>query len=487
MNCLFSKIGRLSFFFIILLTIYSCKKEGSIDEQNESLQSVTFKISGFSSSDASLKASGVKNQAQSNTKPSNVQNYIEGYLYFWSFNAENLDPDIAYQKDLSPIITSDGTNSYVGGYSFENYEAISSLSIKGATEVVVKLPIGGVEKITQFGFDTGSSDTGPKDFEIYYSIDEGVKYEVLEATNQFLKNGEGAPKNSYTYQLSDKNIVGAELWFKFIPKAGTRRDGGAEYKVSTGTWRFDNIRLVGMSPSQVGSPINKLHYFLFHKDNPDIVVTGSVAYEEASSLVLNLAKGSYSTFFVSNESAHDLLLPESPTLSNFYVGNTFANSNADIFGYVGDLEVSEDSEIEIRLQRLFSQVKFEFTDAADLSVVEKIGISQQHDPFFYAPFSPQLANPILDQSDVEIAADFNTNKQLIFNQFMGIHTTAVPLKYEVVLYGATGVLRTFQVESTLRNNMQLVFRGNLLQQLNVDGKFQIFKQMDWKGNKEEGF
>lgn len=488
MKCLFSKIGRLSFYVIILLAIYSCKKDGSVDEQNENLHLVNFKVSGFNSSKASFKASGVKNQTQSSTKPSSTGNYVEGYLYFWSFNAENLEPDIAYQKEAKPSIISNGSSSYVAGYSFEEYEAGKSLSVRGANEVLMKLPIGNVELMTQFGFDMGSSDTGPKDFELYYSLDEGNTYTPLAMNNQFGKTGDAAPKNTYVYQLSDKNITGSNLWFKFIPRAGIRREGGADYKESTATWRFDNIRLLGMAPSsQTGNSINKLHYFLFHKDKPETVVTGSVAYEEVSSLSLNLVKGSYSIFFVSNESRKDLLFPESPTRSNFYIGNIFANSNAEVFGYVGNLEVTGDIENEIRLQRLFSQVKFEFTDATDLSVIKRIGISQRHDPFFFAPFNSQLANPILDQSDVEIVADFYTNKQLIFNQFMGISSMSVPLKYEVVLYGATGILRTFQVESTLKNNMQLVFRGDLLKQLNVGGKFQVFKHTDWGGEKEEGF
>lgn len=494
MKCLFFKIGRLSFFFIILLAIYSCKKDESVDEQNENLHLVNFKVSGFTSSGASFKASNVKDQAQSSTKPASSQSYIEGYLYFWSFNASSLEPDIAYQQEAKPSITyrkggEEKVPGFVGStYKFDSYESGKAISIEGASEIYMKMPIEGTEQITQFGFDVGSSNTGPKDFELHYSTDEGGSYQLLAAVNQFAINGgTNNPKNSYVYQLSDKNIRGSSIWFKLIPKAGIRVEESV-FNPTSGAIRFDNIRLVGMSSSsQVGSPINKLHYFLFHKDNPDIVVTGSVGYEEASSLALNLAKGSYSIFFVSNESAKELLLPESLTRSNFYIGNTFANSNADIFGYAGDLEVNEDVESEIRLQRLFSQIKFEFTDAVDLSVIKKIGISQMHDPFFLAPFNPQLANPILDQSDVEIAADFNKNKQLIFNQFMGINTTVVPLKYEVVLYGSAGVLRTFQVESTLKNNMQLVFRGNLLQQLNVSGKFQVFKQTDWNGNKEEGF
>lgn len=494
MKCLLPNMGRLSFCFIVLLAV-SCEKDRSSDEQNENLQSVTFKVSGFSNAVSPLKTAAAKINAKASNNPSATQNYVEGNLYFWSFNESKLEPDIAYQTAEKPSITYlKGVNideripNLVGsGYKYEDYAAGGAISCDGPSEILIKMPIQGTDQITQFGFDAGSSGTGPKDFELYYSIDEGKTYEVIQLENQF-GDTKASTKNSYNYQLSDKNIVGSQLWFKFIPKEGTRGEGST-FNPTSGTFRFDNIRLVGLAQhSQAGSSINKLHYFLFHKDKPELIVTGAVGYEEASNFTLNLAKGRYSICFISNESTKDLLLPENPTLSSFYVGNTFANASASIFGYVGELEVTDGTaESQISLQRLFSQVKLEFTDAVDLSVISKIGISQQHDPFFYAPFNPQLANPILDQTDIDITANFNTNKQLVFNQFMGVKPTAVPVKYTVVVYSSTGVLRNFQLESILKNNMQLVFRGNLLDQSSSNGKFQVSKQMDWDGQKEGEF
>lgn len=495
MKSLLSKMSGLLFCFIVLLAV-SCEKDRSSDEQNESLQSVTFKISGFSNAVTPFKAVSKANAPASNSI-SATQNYVEGKLYFWSFNNKTLEPDIAYQIGVTPSISftkGESVNQIPdefpnSTYAFEDYIGGSAVSMVGAKEIFLKFQIDGVSQITQFGFDTGSSNTGPKDFELYYSLDEGVTYVEVSKNNQFGANG-GAnnPKNSYIYQLSDKNIIGANLWFKMIPKAGVRVEGSV-FNPTSGAIRFDNIRLLGMAPSsQTGNAINKLHYFLFHKDKPELIVTGVVGYEEASSLTLSLAKGRYSICFIANESTQELLIPEKPTLSSFYVGNTFANASASIFGYVGELDVTDGTaESQIGLKRLFSQVKLEFTDAVDLSGISKIRISQQHDPFFYAPFNAQLANPILDQTDIDITAGFNTNKQLVFNQFMGVKPTAVPVKYTVVVYSPAGVLRTFQLESTLKNNMQLVFRGNLMDQSSANGKFQISKQMDWDGQKEGEF
>lgn len=485
MRSLFVKKDRLSFYFIILLAVAACKKEGSVDDQNENLHAVQFKISGFTSESIVLKSSSPPIGTQS-ANP--VSNYVEGYLYFWSFNNESLAPDIAYQTVKAPEIVSHGTSSYITGYKFEEYPPGKSLSIKAANEVLIKMSIQGAEQITQFAFDTGSSDTGPKDFEIYYSINEGETYEVLQIENQFGNTKTSGAKQSYVYELSSKNIAATNLWFKIIPKAGDRGEEGSAYSESTGTWRFDNIRLVGMaSSSGGGGTIDKLHYYLFHKTKPEVVVTGTIKYEEVSGLKLNLPEGKYSICFVSNTSNRDLILTSNPTLSNFYVGNHFSNSNADIFGYYGELEVDGETDHEVKLRRLFSQIKLEFTDASDLSVISKIRISQQHEPFFFAPFNSNMTNPILDQSDVEIIGDFQQNKYLVFNQFMGEQTLAVPIKYSISLLGTNGVLRTFQLQSTLTQNMQLVFRGNLLVDVDPIGTFQIQRDMDWSGQQEETF
>lgn len=491
MNSLFLRMGRLSFYFIVLLAAASCKKDGSVDEQNENLQPVNFKISGFSTQSATFRSN-----ARAGTKAST--DYVEGYLYFWSFNGKTLEPDIAFQKYIAPSIhytkAKDGMTDQIPNefpsskYAYDGYAEGNAVSIAGASEVVIKLPIAGVQKITQFGFDTGSSDTGPKDFELYYSVDEGSHYEPLALLNQFAQTGTNTPKNTYVYTLADKNITGTSLWFKFIPKAGTRAEG-SDFNPNTGAWRFDNIRLVGMATSSGTGmhPVNKLHYFLFHQDKSEVVVTGSIDYEEASNLTLSLPLGKYSVCFISNSSARDLMLPDNPTLSTFYVGNTFSNATAEIFGYVGEIMVSGGMESQIELQRLFSQVKLEFTDVVDLSVITRIAVSQAHEPLYFAPFNTAMTNPVLDQSEVEVEADFNANRQLVFNQFMGIHAGDALLKYQVTLYGVQGVLRTFALESTLQQNMQLLFRGNLLEQSDPSAKFQILKNLDWNGQKEKEF
>src|SRR5690606_28666587 len=114
------------------------------------------------------------------------------------------------------------------------------------------------------------------------------------------------------------------------------------------------------------------------------------------------------------------LLPTTITKSSdLYISNLFSNKEAEVFGYTGKLSVTGNLTSNIVLQRLYSQVKLEFTDNLDLSVVKKIVIKQEHEPFFYSPFTTAMTNPIIDQTSIEITDDFQINKQLVFNQFMG--------------------------------------------------------------------
>ena len=192
-------------------------------------------------------------------------------------------------------------------------------------------------------------------------------------------------------------------------------------------------------------------------------------------------------FFVINSSNDDLIIaPDIGKASDIYISNPFSNKDAEIFGYKGTLEVSGNMSVNIVLQRLYSQVKVEFTDQ-DLSAVKKIVLNQLHEPFFYSPFATGLLNPILDQSAIEIEDDFQSNKQVIFNQFMGLLNENKPVNYILNVIGDAGVLQSFELSSSIKNNIQLVFRGNLLEGAPNNVAFQITINENWDGENEVSF
>lgn len=128
----------------------------------------------------------------------------------------------------------------------------------------------------------------------------------------------------------------------------------------------------------------------------------------------------------------------------------------------------------------------EFTDI-DLSTVKSIVVTQFHEPFFYSPFTTDILNPILDQSGFMIEEDFQSNKQIVFNQFMGIIAEGNPIKYYITVFGESDVLRSFEISSAMKNNIQLVFRGELLEGASKNVAFQITKNETRDGENEVSF
>lgn len=489
MKSLHNILYGLLIFIIVLLSV-SCKKVDAVNDQNEEVHAVSFKLSGFTSQISPLLGTN-KSNVKLATTTANSQNYSEGYLYYWSFNNDNLLPDIKFNNQLIPSISynNGGTpNSFVNStYTFENFEAGRALTFAGAKDIIVKMPIKGALEVISLGFDLGSPGTGPKDFEIYYSIDNGLKYDTLEFNNQFGNTNTANQKNTYSYDLRDIDFGIDEFWVKIVPKAGERGTSGA-FNENSGVLRMDNFHLTGIAPiAETNNSIDKIYYFLFNKDRSDAVISGFKELNGNDLFDLSIPVGSYQVCFITNTSSRELLFPPNPTLASFYAGNVFSNDKADIFGYSGELVVTAIQSENIELTRLFSQVKIEFTDSRGLDQVTKIVIDQQHDPFFYAPFNDALSNPILDQSSIESTDDYTANKQLVFNQFLGVKSAVVPISYVVQVYNADGLLRTINLSSTIRNNMQLVFRGNLLDGVDYNNSFSIFKNEDWDGEQTTDF
>jgi len=355
-------------FLVLLLFVISCKKDTSLDRKNEDTFMVTFKFNGFTNQVSPLQSIG-----KGSTKlaaVANDQNYDEGYLYYWSFNNENLVPDIRYNPLFMPTISYANGNvptSFVNStYAFDNFIAGKALTFAGANDIIIKMPIKDVIQVRSLGFDVGSPSTGPKDFEIFFSLNKGDLYETLESNNQFGNTDVANQKNSFSYDLTEKNIQADELWIKIKPKAGIRGESST-FNENSGVLRMDNLHLIGIAPStSVAISIDKLHYFLFNIDKPEVILADVSELNGSNLLEIAIPLGRYKVCFITNTSNAELLLPINPTLETFYISNIFSNANAEIFGYVGELNIEQDQTHQIEVQRLFSQVKIEFTDAFGL-------------------------------------------------------------------------------------------------------------------------
>jgi len=468
------------------------------------LQTVILKLNGFTSAITPLDQMQNHEQPQRSllaamsNKASATASTGTSYLYFWSFNQEDLIPDEAIHSDGATISfdASNPESDFTTGYGLSPYPAGKCLSLKGAQNILIHLPLADIEQLMKLEFDAGSSGTGPKNFKISYSTDDGATYATLVEDNQFTKiDG----RNSYEYdlsQLSDMDF-NKTLIFKIEPFEGERGDAGA-YNPTTGTFKMDNIRLSGTAPQggteEPGTVINDLDYFVFNAENDTLVTKGVLSLEKQENeptLVLRLPVGDYYASIFANNSLAPLMMPETiENASQLYLSNPFSNAQALIFGSKETaFHVGGNLTLDVSLKRYFSQIKFIFTDEEDLSSIHKIMITPLHERFVYSPFAtPTVALPT-DETSVTLYPIFTPENRVIsFNQFMGEQAEEVPVSYSVQVYDTSEtLLRTFEVSSSIKNNIQLTFTGDLLEGVDKPSPFQIHWDENWAGELNEPF
>jgi len=472
----------------------SCAKDAPAPQGSDERHTVKFRFREFGASATPLGLLGPGGRRfvkQAATNPPQTQNTKESNLYYWSFNAENLVPDIrvspgaaiSYNAGLPP-------GNFAAGWAYDSYAAGKAMSLTGVQELTFELPLTNVQEVRSLGFDIGSSSTGPKSFDLLYSQD-GQNYVDIMTDNQFTNTNSSHAKNSFVFHIDTLTLApAAPLFVRIVPMAGERGSASA-YKPTTGVMKLDNFRLTGIAETPGGASVSKLHYHIFDAASGSLAAAGTEAFSpgQLPDLSLSLPAGDYLSSFVTNESDAELNLPDSPNAGGYFIANTFSNHLAKVFGVLDTFSVQGDSETALVLERYHSRIKFEFTDTGDLSEVGRIVFTPTHEPCFYAPFAIGTNNPVLDQSDISIEPDFaNTGKEITFHQFMGRLPAPGNLSYTVEVYdGANVLLRTFSVSASIKNNVQLVFRGALLGGTATNTGFSITQDKDWDGDVEETF
>lgn len=462
---------RLYFLCFVYLTLVSCVKDSwPISDELDRDYSVTFQIRGFQVERKSLGVSQAIANATleklASIRSSLVPEIQSGYLYFWSFNASSLEPDIQLNKGARITYNDEELpSSYQTGFAYEEFEAGVALNLTRVEQLVFEMPLTNAVKVYDLGFDVSSSNTGPKDFHLLYSNDEGLSYDTLSRNNQFGNLGQ-QQKNTFSYAIDTLPLdFSRPLWIKLVPLEGMR-NGSNDYNPATGVLRIDNFRLSGEGEFVAAPTVRKLHYHIFDRFSKNSIEEGEIELaNEQVDFSLRLPKGNYLAHFISNSSHRELLLPtDNSDIAGHYVANRFDNQLAQIYGHIDTLEVDEDLEIHSVLKRYYNQVKFEFTDSKDLSHITKIRIARVHEPLYFSPFNAVLPNPVLDQSEIEVTTEFGSgSKELVFNEFVGDILEPVVLQYKIEAFAEDELLRVFDVSAAVRNNTQLVFRGSLLE------------------------
>ncbi len=492
--------------FAAVSLVWSCKRDIPLPPAEKgSVRTVTFKLSGFESEIRPLaKAQAAMGRAHFGQGMAALLNITpsleEQYLYYWSFNDENLTPDIAVDEVGAGIafVGADETPSFGSGFALAPYAAGQALSIRGAQSLEVKLPMVGVTSLTTLAFDISSSNTGPKDFALHYSIDDGTTYEVLRSGHQFENMG-AQSRNTYTVDVSEFSqfleVGSLRLKWEFL--AGTR-GGDYVYNPNTGVVKLDNIRLSGVyngSPATDSGGPDLLRYYIFSSADGSVVAQREMAMSElgaGGTLPVELEDGNYDVLFLAYRTAEGILLPETLTnASGFYFGQHFDARQAITYAaMLADVEVDEDDvEAAAILVRCYSLVEFSFQDVwSELSAVKKIEVSRLHGNHLYTPFGPPSSPPVSEAQTIAFdglaeAQDYH----LVFHQFLGLAGAALPLSYRLVAYDAAdNVLNTVTVGESVPNNVILRFNGRLMGAALPD-KFAIQIKTDWDDTIERPF
>lgn len=498
--------------FICLFSgLYSCKRYDPLDLRLHKTNKVTFHLQGFRSSispfsfGAPSGGFGKLSVSRLSTGALVVKNIMssseEQFLYYWSFNAEDLSPDVAIDEEGSAIsIDANNPNAnFSTGFAFDPYEAGRALSITGARAVEIAMPLTDIRTIGRFEFDVSSSNTGAKDFSLSYSIDGGNTYSVYTASNQFERMGAQA-RNTYSFDFSD--VIGlsdnSEFNIKLEFVAGDR-EGASPYNANTGVIRLDNMRLSGIyDPESMGAlrdDPSYLQFYVFDSNSGALVHANNIAFAalDDAQVAFELAAGNYRIVFLAYHMELNALLPATINhLSDFYFGHYFNDRNALTFGHlIDDFEMGEEERQEqVLLRRLFSNIRFDLEDApSDLLRVKRLVISRLHDHFLYLPFGAPTSFPLADAPSILLNDPFGAGQASInFHQFIGLLEGARDLEYELTAFGdGPEPLSHIVLSKTAPNNVQVVFSGKLLGDRTKGNIFGVEIDKEWDDIFEEDF
>ncbi|MFC3198682.1 hypothetical protein ACFOET_13735 [Parapedobacter deserti] len=481
------------------LLLSACKRDIPIPPINTE-HTVTFRVSGFDAKISPLgdvqsrsrlhAASGGGTQAVKGIEPS----LEPQHLYYWSFNEETLEPDIAVDE-VGAGITFEASNTaldFGAGFGLSPFPAGRALRLVGARSITVSLPMGAIESLTNFEFDVSSSNTGPKDFILSYSADGGATYEILSLTNQFENMGSQS-RNRYMFDVSGllESSANNSLKLKFEFLSGDRA-GAGDYNENAGVVLLDNIRLSGVFNTEVepGDPLvpSKLHYYIFSSADGGLVSQKEMSLADLGddgSLEVKLAEGQYDVVFVAYRSDKGILLPETMTNANaFYFGQHFDDYKAVTYAaLLHGVEVDgTDREAAATLHRCYSLVEFDFTDLADdLQAVKKIVVTKDHDHYLYTPFGFPASSPISDAQSITFTGFTNRDDyRIALHQFFGLLEHTYGVNYVLTAYGNDEeILNTLTISQDIRNNVRLRLTGRLLGNTGAINGFAIELQTAW--------
>lgn len=461
----------------LLLLAISCKKDRIIQvgpTNEQALKTVRIQIDQFSRRINPMLATYDADLARIFSAQGNLQPHPDiQALYYWSFNQENLVPDLGLDTMRTAFIVekNNGDSSYNFGVGtrYTPYNAGRALNVGGPKRVQVSIPIGLVDYLENLRFDMMRSGTGPGAYTISYFFDPADEPIILSQEEIIEQSW-----SSYEFDISEIDLSHSREWIhvQWEFREGDRPDS-TKYNASTGTMRMDNLSLSGRYPGPRMDPIllgpGKVRYHIFSQTDSALVLQGKHSFDSGQDqepvLEFKLAEGSYFLHAAAIFSPDEWVSPDSMEQArDLYLHQPFHGQNSATFaGEIPSLNVSDDMSFTLNMERMYSQIRVELTDSTGLEDVHRITIM----PLKQLSYFPYLQPGIHENEGaetVEFKRDFTQNSVIEFNYFMGITTLPLEVGYIVKAYDASDNLLTqIILHASILNNVQLVFRGKLLE------------------------
>lgn len=489
---------------LLLGIMAACRKDGLIDvgPRNEALRNVTFWIKPFETRIKPLMANYSGNGPGSDPNWTQVSygnvlpSASEQILYLWTFNDEDLKPDIGIDTanaGISVLNMNGGSNNgYKNGVRFSTYEAGKAINITGADEITISMPFTNVEEIVKIRFDASSSDTGPKDFSISYSFGSDDDYFLISEVNDLLSST--GPK-TFDFDLNEITLPGEGLDLlrvKIKVKEGTQRPAGKTYNPTAGTFSIDNFAIYGVYPGPQIDPLGlgegTIHYYVFDAADSSLVQMGQKPInpdQVLPELTFKLSDGEYFISFIASFSEEPLIFPASLSKAKeFFIYQKLLDKSAAAYGaLVSELEINADLDMDLEMERYFSEVNFEFTDPGDLASVRKIEVENIQKTIYFPYSQPfDVGGGLMEQEEKLIfTSDFSTSNNIRFHHFLGKTPSPKLVSYKLRAFNSNGdLLREVDVSAMINNNVQLSFVGKLLESTgNINSGFSIKWKNEW--------
>lgn len=476
---------------LLLNLMVSCKDDQLIQvgEKEKDLRTIQFRMEQFKSQINPLRASVGPGFMGTTSSKGNVETSpTVQRLYFWSFNQGTHVADVGIDtlNTAFTLIRNNGSIEFdIGvGTAFAPYVAGQCLGALGPREMSANMPIKGVQRLGTLRFDMHSSATGPRDFDLYYSLDDGERV-LLTDSNSF--DGNWTP---FLYDVSEITLNSAEMiHFHWVYKSGVQRV--QNYNPMQGALRMDNLSLTGIYTSATTEDSlqvdGEVQYYVFSKNNHKLVMEGKQDINTDLSIPITKIKledGEYFLSFLVNFSDEELITPESiQDAEDLYYYQKLSNGEPITYGaLVEHLLVDSDLELNLEMNRQYSQVRIEFTDAEELDEVDRIEITTESKHVFFPYIAPYLPETdwVTNEEKIIFYPDFDSHSGIQFNQFLGERPAGCELIYILKAYDSTDMLmREIRLEAVIPNNVQVVFTGKLLDSTAPGAAFYPVWNLEW--------